>query len=252
MLQLNDVTRKFQGLTALNHVMLTVQEGQVTGLIGPNGAGKTTLLNCISGLDHVTKGEIVFLGQRIEHLNAHRVAALGITRTYQNIRLFKEMTVLQNVIVAQHLHGRSTFLHSIFQMPSHYREERTLREQALELLSQFQLADVSNLPAQTLAYGQQRRLEMVRALIMRPRLMLLDEPTAGMNPVETEDLGHKIIELKDNGITIIIVEHDMSLISQVCDNVFVLNFGTILAQGTPTAVKANPHVIDAYLGHDDA
>ena len=251
MLRLDKATRNFHGLVALNSVSMHVPTGQVTGLIGPNGAGKTTLLNCVSGLDHATSGEIVFDGQNIEQLSAHRVTALGLTRTYQNIRLFPEMTVLQNVIVAQHLQGRASVLHSIFQIPAYYQEEKSLRQHAQEILDQYGLRDVENVPATTLSYGDQRRLEMARALIAHPRLMLLDEPTAGMNPIETEELGRKILDMKAQGITVLVVEHDMALISQVCDTVYVLNFGTILAHGTPDNVKANPQVIEAYLGKDN-
>lgn len=251
MLVLQQVSRHFQGLVALNKVDMTVKAGQITGLIGPNGAGKTTLLNCISGLDHPTSGEIRFVDTPIQRLKAHRVAALGLTRTYQNIRLFKEMTVLQNVIVAQHLQSNSTVLHSILQVPFHFRQERRIRETGMAILEQFRLADVQNVPAGTLSYGQQRRLEMARAMITKPRLILLDEPTAGMNPVETEELGEKILEMREMGITVLVVEHDMSLISQVCDYVYVLNFGTILTHDEPEAVKSDPAVIEAYLGKDD-
>ncbi|MFC1960240.1 ABC transporter ATP-binding protein [Chloroflexota bacterium] len=251
MLQLDKVTRNFHGLVALNSVSMQVPTGQVTGLIGPNGAGKTTLLNCVSGLDHATDGKIVFDGQNIERLSVHRITALGMTRTYQNIRLFPEMTVLQNMIVAQHLQGRASILHSIFQLPVYYQEEKRLRQHAQDILVQYGLSDVQDVPATTLSYGDQRRLEMARALIAHPRLMLLDEPTAGMNPIETEELGRKILEMKAAGITVLVIEHDMALISQVCDTVYVLNFGTIMAHGTPDEVKANPQVIEAYLGKDD-
>lgn len=251
MLRLKNVSRHFEGLIALNKVNMSVEQGLVTGLIGPNGAGKTTLLNCISGLDNVTSGEIVFNGTTTQRKKAHQLAALGMTRTYQNIRLFKEMTVLQNVIVAQHLQGNSTILHSVFQIPLHSRQEKRMRAAAMEMLERFRLADVYHLPAGTLAYGQQRRLEMARAMITQPRMILLDEPTAGMNPIETEELGHKIIEMRDMGITVLVVEHDMSLISQVCDYVYVLNFGEILTHNDPETVKADPSVIEAYLGRDD-
>lgn len=251
MLELVDITRRFQGLVALDRVSMHIPAGEITGLIGPNGAGKTTLLNCVSGLDHITSGAITLDGRRIERDGAHRIAALGLTRTYQNIRLFKEMTVLQNVIVAQHLQGRASVFHSVFQIPAYYHEERRIRAQAVALLDQFGLAGVQDVPANTLSYGDQRRLEMARAMITHPRLVLLDEPTAGMNPIETEELGRKILEMQAQGVTVLVVEHDMALISQVCTSVYVLNFGTILAHGTPEAIKANPLVIEAYLGKDE-
>lgn len=251
MLELVDVTRRFYGLVALDQVSMTVPAGQITGLIGPNGAGKTTLLNCISGLDHATSGEIRLNGQRIERQAAHRIAALGLTRTYQNIRLFNDMTVLQNVVVAQHLQGRASLLHSVFQIPAYYREERRMRQHAIDLLAQFGLEKVRHVPANTLSYGDQRRLEMARAMITHPQIVLLDEPTAGMNPIETEELGRKILELQAQGIAVLVVEHDMALIAQVCQTVYVLNFGKILAHDTPEAIKANPQVIEAYLGKDD-
>jgi branched-chain amino acid transport system ATP-binding protein len=216
-----------------------VTNGDVTGLIGPNGAGKTTLINCISGLDHPTSGQIIFDHTPIEKRGPHRIAALGLARTYQNIRLFGEMTALENIIVAQHLKGHSTLLHSIIQWPSHRREEKRIRQQALDVLETYGLSHVRHVQSSTLSYGDQRRLEMARALITEPKLILLDEPTAGMNPIETEELGRKILAMKEQGITVLVVEHDMSLISQVCDNVYVLNFGTILTPAT-TGCRCSP------------
>lgn len=251
MLELKNASKRFQGLVALNHVSMHVPAGQITGLIGPNGAGKTTLINCVSGLDHLTEGNIIFNEQRIEKRRAHRITALGLTRTYQNIRLFGEMTVLENIAVAQHLQGRASLLHAVFQLPVHRRDEQRIQAQARDILKQFGLLEQQHILASTLSYGDQRRLEMARALITHPRLVLLDEPTAGMNPIETEELGRKILDMKAQGITVLVVEHDMSLISQVCDTVYVLNFGTILTHGTPDEVKADQRVIEAYLGKDD-
>lgn len=251
MLKLINISRWFYGLAALQNVDLDVPMGQVTGLIGPNGAGKTTLINCISGLDHPTSGEIIFDNTHIEKRGPHRIAALGLARTYQNIRLFSEMTALENIIVAQHLKGRSTLLHSIFQLPSHRREEQRIRKEAVDVLDNYGLSHVRHVRSSTLSYGDQRRLEMARALITNPKLILLDEPTAGMNPIETEELGRKILAMKEQGITVLVVEHDMSLISQVCDTVYVLNFGTILTHGTPQEIKQDPRVIEAYLGTED-
>jgi len=251
MLEIKAVSRYFEGLAALYGVNLTVPEGKIVGLIGPNGAGKTTLLNCISGLDHPSAGEIIFDGVRIHHRSPHRITALGISRTYQNIRLFNDMSALQNVIVGLHRHGRSTLFHSLFAWPYHWHEEKRLRQEALDLLERFQLAPVSKVRSGNLSYGDQRRLELARALATRPRLILLDEPTAGMNAVETHDLGEQILRLSAEGITVLVVEHDMALIGQVCDEVVVLNFGEVIAQGTPNEVKQNAAVIEAYLGKEE-
>jgi len=252
MLTIRAVSRYFEGLAALYGVTMTVPEGKVVGLIGPNGAGKTTLLNCISGLDHPSTGEILLNGIPIHNRAPHRITALGIARTYQNIRLFSDMPAVQNVIVGLHRHGRSTLLHSLFAWPFHRQEEARFQQEALNLLDRFQLTPVSKVRSGNLSYGDQRRLEMARALATHPRLLLLDEPTAGMNAVETHELGEQILRLAAEGITVVVVEHDMALIGQVCDQVVVLNFGEVIAQGTPDAVRQDAAVIEAYLGKDEA
>jgi ABC-type branched-subunit amino acid transport system ATPase component len=229
-----------------------VPQGKVTGLIGPNGAGKTTLINCISGLDHPTGGRIVFDGHDITRRLPHMVTRLGIARTYQNIRLFGDMTALENLLVSQHVLGRATMLESLVFALGYRREERQLRDNARALLDRFKLASVADVQARTLPYGDQRRLELARALAAQPRLLLLDEPTAGMNPVETHDLGAHIVRLREEGLTVLVIEHDMSLIQQVCDEIYVLNFGQIIAHGTHDEIRHNRQVIEAYLGEDEA
>jgi branched-chain amino acid transport system ATP-binding protein len=251
MLELHKVSRAFGGLQAVMQVDMIVPENKIVGLIGPNGAGKTTLINCISGLDHPSKGVIRFANTDIQHVPAYRITALGLARTYQNIRLLGQMTVLENLIVAQHHHGKSTLLHSLLQLPSHRREVRDQHERALALLERFHLLNVQDTPAGSLPYGDQRRLEMARALATRPKMLLLDEPTAGMNPTETRAFGEQILKVRDEGLTLLVIEHDMSLIAQVCDEVYVLNFGQVIAYGTPQEINQDDAVIEAYLGKKD-
>jgi branched-chain amino acid transport system ATP-binding protein len=251
-LELTDVSRFFGGLHALSGVNMRVPEGQITGLIGPNGAGKTTLINGISGLDHPSSGKITFAGRNITHSPPHHITALGIARTFQNIRLFGEMTALENLLISQHGRGQASILESLVFAPRYRREERRLREDGRAFLDRFGLAEIADTPAAALPYGDQRRLEMARALAARPKLILLDEPTAGMNPVETHDLGEQIIRLRADGLTALVIEHDMSLIQQVCDQIYVLNFGQIIAHGTHDQIRHNPQVIEAYLGEEES
>jgi branched-chain amino acid transport system ATP-binding protein len=251
LLELVTVSRNFGGLQALSNVSIVVPEGKVVGLIGPNGAGKTTLVNIISGLDHPSSGTIRFEGRDISKAPPHRVNQTGIARTYQNIRLFGEMTVLENLLIGQYTRGRASVLEALVYAPSYRREEKALREQAHSLLDRFNLVAFADLRAGTLPYGDQRRLEMARAIATNPKLILLDEPTAGMNPSETHELGEQILRLRDEGLTVLVIEHDMSLIHQVCDEIYVLNFGQIIAHDAPEAIKHNRHVIEAYLGEED-
>lgn len=251
MLTLSSVSRRFGGLDALTNVNLHVTGGKIVGLIGPNGAGKTTLINNISGLDHPTGGKITFAGEDITTAQPHKITRLGIARTYQNIRLFGTMSALQNLLIGQHTQGKSSLIGSILTTPNYRREERMLRERASTLLERFGLTAAANAPASDLPYGAQRRLELARALATQPRLLLLDEPTAGMNPAETRSLGEHILRLREEGLTVLVIEHDMAFIHQVCDEIYVLNFGQIIAHDEPEAIKNNPAVIEAYLGQDD-
>jgi branched-chain amino acid transport system ATP-binding protein len=252
MLELHDVSRHFGGLHALSGVNMIIPQGKIVGLIGPNGAGKTTLINNISGLDHPTGGRIEFTGRDITHAKPHVITRYGIARTYQNIRLFGDMTALENLLVSQHARSAATAFEALVFAPRYRREERHLRENALALLDRFSLGHIAHLKAGTLPYGDQRRLEMARALASQPRLLLLDEPTAGMNPVETHELGEQIIRLRADGLTALVIEHDMSLIQQVCDEIYVLNFGQIIAHGTHDQIRHDPAVIEAYLGEDES
>ena len=252
MLELMDVSRHFGGLHAISHVSMTVQPGKVTGLIGPNGAGKTTLINSISGLDHPTSGRISFNGQDISRMKPFKITRLGIARTYQNIRLFGEMTALENLLISQHGRGHASLFEALVFTPRYRREEQALRQNAHALLERFGLEHAADVQARTLPYGDQRRLEMARALATQPQLILLDEPTAGMNAVETHSLGEQIIRLREEGLTALVIEHDMSLIQQVCDEIYVLNFGQIIAHGPHEQIKHNPVVVEAYLGEDES
>jgi branched-chain amino acid transport system ATP-binding protein len=251
MLKLSSVSRRFGGLDALMNVNLEVTSGKIVGLIGPNGAGKTTLINNISGLDHPTSGTIIFGGTDITRAQPHRITRLGIARTYQNIRLFGAMTALQNLLIGQHIQSNGSLIGAIVTTPAFRREERLLRERAFVLLERFGLTGSADAPASELPYGAQRRLELARALATKPKLLLLDEPTAGMNPAETRSLGEQILRLRNEGLTVLVIEHDMAFIHQVCDEIYVLNFGQIIAHDAPEAIKNNPAVIEAYLGKDD-
>jgi branched-chain amino acid transport system ATP-binding protein len=252
MLNLKQVSRYFGGLAAVNKVSFEVQAGQIMGLIGPNGAGKTTLLNLVSGLDKPTHGTILFNGKDINPLLPHQINQLGVARTYQNIRLFAEMTVLENVIVGMHTHGKASLLDAALMLRSYRNEEKWLRSEAQKLIDRLGLNEFSRMPAEALSYGAQRRVEIARALATHPRMLLLDEPTAGMNAAETSRIGEFILNLRSEGLTVLVIEHDMAFITQVCDQVMVLNFGELIARGTPEQIKKDPMVVEAYLGVEES
>lgn len=248
MLEITNVTKNFGGLTALDNICLQVKEKQIYGLIGPNGAGKTTLFNIITGFLEATEGSIQFSGKELTRLPANKIARLGIARTFQNVRLFGTMTVKDNVLVAQNIRAQSGVL-SLVQILG--VREKKLREEADLLLKKMGLWKKRNEPSISLAYGDQRRLEIARALALAPKLLLLDEPVAGMNEAETEDLLERIQEIRDTGQTIMFIEHDMKAVMGICDCISVLNFGSLIAQGAPAEIQASEAVIEAYLGREE-
>ena len=250
LLEIRNVKKSFGGIRAVDGVSFEVNPGRIKAIIGPNGAGKTTLFNLISGLYPLDSGEIRFKGRRISGLKPHRIASMGIVRTFQNVRLFPEMTVLENVMVGAHRLGKSGFLASIFKLPGTVREERRIREIAMEMLEFVGLADQADLPAGELPLGRQRLVELARALAARPELLLLDEPAAGLNIKETEELGELIVRIRERGVTIALIDHDMSLVMDISDEVVALNEGRKIAEGTPEEIRSNPLVIKAYLGEE--
>ena len=251
MLVVDQLTRRFGGLAALEDVSFDVTTGSICGLIGPNGAGKTTLINVVSGLVPPTDGRIVVGGRDVTGQPSHVVAAAGVGRTFQNIRLFTDLSVLENVMVGWHLRRRATPIESLLGLPRARREEREAREVALGLIGRLGLERLASTEAGALSYGDQRRVEIARALALGPKLLLLDEPAAGLNAAETASLGDLLRSLRTDGMTLLVIEHDMELIMRICDTVVVLSFGRKIAEGEPTAIQRDLRVVEAYLGEEE-
>ena len=252
LLEVKDLCKRFGGLQAVGHVSFTVATGSIKALIGPNGAGKTTLFNLIFGSLLPDSGQVWFDGKQTDGWKPHQVAAAGMARTFQHIRLFPKMSAWENIAVGRHVHSRAGFLASMLGLPWTQREQRAVREQALEIMRFLGVAELADVEGISLAYGQQRIVELGRALACEPKLLLLDEPAAGLNMRETSEMAKLIARIRDTGVTVLLVEHDMPLEMNISDEVLVLRYGEKIADDKPLAIQKHPEVIKVYLGEDDA
>ena len=251
LLKINKLTKEFGGLKAVSNFNIEINKGELIGLIGPNGAGKTTAFNLMTGVYEPTSGQIDFDGKSLLGLKPYQVTQRGIARTFQNIRLFSDLSVLDNVKIAYHFHVKYGLTEAVLRVGRYYPEEDAIEQKAMECLKMFKLDDRRDEIARNLPYGEQRRLEIARALAAQPQLLLLDEPAAGMNPQETHELMEMIRWIRDDlKLTILLIEHDMSLVMGVCERIYVLDYGSIIAEGTPLEIRNNPCVIEAYLGEE--
>ena len=250
-LEIDQLTMQFGGLIAVNNVSISIEKGEIHGLIGPNGSGKTTVFNVLSGYYKPTSGRVSFEGKKITGLPAHQITAAGFARTFQNLRLFSSMTVLDNVLVGMGHHAKTGLWEALFNPVAVQREEQEFVDKAMKLLDLLGISSFANERATSLPYGHQRRVEIARALATNPKVILLDEPAAGLNEVETENLRKTLMKIRDSGVTIFLVEHDMKLVMGVCEVITVLDYGKKIAEGTGAIISRDPVVIEAYLGQEE-